>query len=205
MRLKLLSRSSLAAYDNGTYGSGKNDKGSCISSPTGNPRSAREGMRANGGGFALLKTALLLCLLLLAPFAGAKEAAPVAEDPEIERRMVALSEDLRCLVCQNETIAASRADFANDLRREIREQMQANKSDKEIVDFLVARYGDFVLYRPPMKSTTLFLWFGPFIFLLAGAVFLVFYLKRRRKHIEEPALSEQQLRQAEALLKEGKG
>jgi len=107
--------------------------------------------------------------------------------------MVALSEDLRCLVCQNETIAASRADFANDLRREIREQMQANKSDKEIVDFLVARYGDFVLYRPPMKSTTLFLWFGPFIFLLAGAVFLVFYLKRRRKHIEEPALSEQQL------------
>jgi cytochrome c-type biogenesis protein CcmH len=205
MRLKLLSRSSLAAYGSGDYGSGKNDKGSRIGNPRGNPRSALEGMRANEGGFALLKTALLLCLLLLAPFAGAKEAAPVAEDPEIERRMVALSEDLRCLVCQNETIAASRADFANDLRREIREQMQANKSDKEIVDFLVARYGDFVLYRPPMKSTTLFLWFGPFIFLLAGAVFLVFYLKRRRKHIEEPALSEQQLKQAEALLKEGKG
>lgn len=192
MRLKLLSRSSLAAC-----GSGKNDKG--------NRRGALEDMRANGGGFALLKAALLLCLLLLAPFAGAKEAAPVAENPEIERRMVALSEDLRCLVCQNETIAASRADFANDLRREIREQMQANKSDKEIVDFLVARYGDFVLYRPPMKSTTLLLWFGPFIFLLTGAVFLVFYLKRRRKHIEEPTLSEQQLKQAEALLKEGKG
>lgn len=192
MRLKLLSRSSLAAC-----GSGKNDKG--------NRRGALEGMRANGGGFALLKAALLLCLLLLAPFAEAKEAAPVAENPEIERRMVALSEDLRCLVCQNETIAASRADFANDLRREIREQMQANKSDKEIVDFLVARYGDFVLYRPPMKSTTLLLWFGPFIFLLTGGVFLVFYLKRRRKHIEEPALSEQQLKQAEALLKEGKG
>ena len=210
MRLKLLSRSSLAAYGSGVYGSGRNDKGSRIGNPAGNPGSALEGMRANKGGsnkggFALLKAALLFCLLLLAPFAGAKEAAPVAENPEIERRMVALSEDLRCLVCQNETIAASRADFANDLRREIREQMQANKSDKEIVDFLVARYGDFVLYRPPMKSTTVFLWFGPFIFLLAGAVFLVFYLKRRRKHIEEPALSEQQLKQAETLLKEGKG
>src|SRR5687768_294889 len=151
------------------------------------------------------KLTLLLALMLLFPLAWAKEAAPVAEDPEIEKRMVALSEDLRCLVCQNETIAASRADFANDLRREIREQIQANKSDKEIVDFLVARYGDFVLYRPPMTGTTAFSWFGPFIFLLAGAVFLVFYLKRRRKHIEEPALSEQQLKQAEALLKEGKG
>ena len=84
-------------------------------------------------------------------------------------------------------MAASRADFANDLRREIREQMQANKSDKEIVDFLVARYGDFVLYRPPVKSTTLFLWFGPFIFLLVGAIILFVYLKRRRKQIEEPA------------------
>lgn len=130
---------------------------------------------------------------------------PVAENPEIEQRMIALSEELRCLVCQNETIAASRADFANDLRREIREQISANKSDKEIIDFLVARYGDFVLYRPPVKSTTMFLWFGPFILLLAGAVVLVVYLKRRRKRIEEPVLSEQQLKQAEALLKEGKG
>ncbi len=89
-------------------------------------------------------------------------------------------------MCQNETIAASRADFANDLRREIREQMQANKSDKEIVDFLVARYGDFVLYRPPVKSTTLLLWFGPFIFLLGGAIALLVYLKQRRKQIQEP-------------------
>lgn len=151
--------------------------------------------------------------MLLLPFAApfswsdswAKEAVPVAEDPELERRMIALSEDLRCLVCQNETIAASRADFANDLRREIREQMNANKSDKEIIDFLVARYGDFVLYRPPVKSTTLFLWFGPFIILLAGAIALFVYLKHRRKRIEEPVLTEQQLKQAEALLKESKG
>jgi cytochrome c-type biogenesis protein CcmH len=144
-------------------------------------------------------------LPLLSPVSWAKEAVPVAEDPELEQRMIALSEDLRCLVCQNETIAASRADFANDLRREIREQMSANKSDKEIIDFLVARYGDFVLYRPPVKSTTLFLWFGPFILLLGGAIVLVVYLKRRRKRVEEPVLTEQQLKQAEALLKESKG
>lgn len=152
------------------------------------------------------KFLLLFALLsLFVPYGWAKEAAPVAEDPEIERRMIALSEDLRCLVCQNESLAGSRADFANDLRREIREQMQANKSDKEIVDFLVARYGDFVLYRPPMKPTTIFLWFGPFVFLIIGAIILVVYLKRRRKQIEEPALSEQQRKQAEALLKESKG
>jgi cytochrome c-type biogenesis protein CcmH len=148
---------------------------------------------------------LFALLFLLLPYGWAKEAAPVAEDPEIERRMIALSEDLRCLVCQNESLAGSRADFANDLRREIREQMKANKSDKEIVDFLVARYGDFVLYRPPMKPTTVFLWFGPFVFLIIGAVILVVYLKRRRKQIEEPVLSEQQRKQAEALLEESKG
>ena len=151
------------------------------------------------------KLALLLALMLLVPYGWAKEAAPVAEDPEIERRMIALSEDLRCLVCQNESLAGSRADFANDRRREIREQMHANKSDKEIVDFLVARYGDFVLYRPPVKSSTMFLWFGPFIFLLIGAVLLVVYLKRRRNQIEEPMLSEQQRKQAESLLKGSKG
>jgi cytochrome c-type biogenesis protein CcmH len=151
------------------------------------------------------KFGLLLALMFLLPVSWAKEAVPVAEDPEVERRMVTLSEDLRCLVCQNETIAASRADFANDLRREIREQMKANKSDKEIVDFMVARYGDFVLYRPPVKSTTLFLWFGPFIFLLVGATAHFVYLKRRRKQVEDPVLTEQQLKQAETLLKEGKG
>lgn len=149
--------------------------------------------------------AFLLALLLALTPVWAKEAAPVAEDPEIERRMINLSEDLRCLVCQNETIAASRADFANDLRREIREQMQAKKSDKEIVDFLVARYGDFVLYRPPFKATTLLLWFGPFILLLGGAIALLVYLKQRRKQIQEPQLSDQELKHAEDLLKERKG
>lgn len=155
--------------------------------------------------FSLKNFSLLLALMLVLPSSWAKEAALVAEDPEIERRMIHLSEDLRCLVCQNESLAGSRADFANDLRREIREQMKDNKSDKEIIDFMVARYGDFVLYRPPVKPTTLLLWFGPFVFLAAGAILLFFYLKRRRRQIEDPALSDKQRQQAEALLKESKG
>ncbi|MBA2659273.1 MAG: cytochrome c-type biogenesis protein CcmH [Nitrosospira sp.] len=155
--------------------------------------------------FSVKIFALLLALMLVLPSSWAKEAALIAEDPEIERRMIHLSEDLRCLVCQNESLAGSRADFANDLRREIREQMKDNKSDKEIIDFMVARYGDFVLYRPPVKATTILLWFGPFVFLAAGAILLLFYLKRRRRQIEDPALSEKQRQQAEALLKDGKG
>ena len=155
--------------------------------------------------FSVKIFALLLALMLVLPSSWAREAALVAEDPEIERRMIHLSEDLRCLVCQNESLAGSRADFANDLRREIREQMKDNKSDKEIIDFMVARYGDFVLYRPPVKPTTILLWYGPFVFLAAGAILLLFYLRRRRRQIKDPALSEKQRQQAEALLKDGKG
>lgn len=143
----------------------------------------------------------LLFILIVSPFSWAKEALPVAENPEIEKRMIALSEELRCLVCQNESLAGSRSDFAKDIRREIREQLIANKSDKEITDFLVARYGDFVLYRPPVRTNTMLLWFGPFIFLLIGACVLIFYLKQRRKSLQESPLSNDQLKQAETLLK----
>ena len=146
---------------------------------------------------------LLLTILAVSPLGWAKVAVPVAENPEIERRMIALSKELRCLVCQNETLAGSQSDFAKDLRREIREQLIANKSNQEITDFLVARYGDFILYRPPIKSTTLLLWFGPFIFLLIGAGALIIYLKQRRKLLEEMPLSKEQLDQAETLLKKG--
>lgn len=155
--------------------------------------------------FSTKQFVLLLTFALLSPLGWATEAIPVAEDPEIEKRMITLSEELRCLVCQNESLAGSRADFANDLRREIREQMKANKSDKEIIDFLVARYGEFVLYRPTVKPSTYLLWAGPFAFLLIGAGILVFYLQRRRKQLEDLPLTEEQRQQAEALLKEGKG
>ncbi len=144
---------------------------------------------------------LSLTISIAPPLGWTKEAVPVSENPEIERRMIALSEELRCLVCQNESLAGSRSDFAKDLRREIREQLIANKSNKEITDFLVARYGDFVLYRPPLRTNTMLLWFGPFIFLLIGACTLIIYLRQRRKQLEEVALSEEQIEKAEEILK----
>ena len=147
----------------------------------------------------------ILFLFLITPLVGwSKEAIPVAEDPIIEKRMLALTMDLRCLVCQNESIADSRADFSNDIRREIREQIKANKTDQEIVQFLVDRYGDFVLYNPPMKPTTILLWFGPAILFLIGLGSLIVYLRRRRVQIEDVSLSQVQLERAEALLNENK-
>lgn len=142
---------------------------------------------------------LLAALLSLSSFA--KEAIPTAEDPVLEKRLIELSENLRCLVCQNETIAESRAEFSNDMRREIREQMRANKSDEEIIEFLVARYGDFVLYNPPFKPTTVLLWFGPLILFISGVTALMLYLRRRRTQIEEKPLSESERLQAENLMK----
>lgn len=154
----------------------------------------------------LNKLFIIFLLVLIAPtIVWAKEAVPVAENLEVEKRMLKLTENLRCLVCQNETIADSRADFSNDIRREIREQIKANKSDQEIIQFMVDRYGDFVLYDPPMKPTTLLLWFGPVALFLVGFGALVMYLRRRREQIEDVPLSEAQLKKAEALLKENKG
>ena len=95
---------------------------------------------------------LLLCVF--APFAIAKDAQPMGEDPAVEQRLAKLSQELRCLVCQNETLADSRAGLAEDLRREIREQIKAGKSDKEIIAFLTERYGQFILYRPQVTPTT---------------------------------------------------
>ncbi|MCE7913166.1 MAG: cytochrome c-type biogenesis protein CcmH [Nitrosomonas sp. PRO4] len=155
----------------------------------------------------VMKVAKLLffLLLLMIPLIGwAKEAVPVAEDPEVEKRMLALTMDLRCLVCQNEPISDSRAEFSNDIRREIREQIKANKSDEEIVQFLVDRYGDFILYNPPMKSTTILLWFGPIILFVISLGALIFHLRRRRVQVQDIALSPEQLAQAEALLDEEK-
>ncbi|MER0171623.1 MAG: cytochrome c-type biogenesis protein CcmH [Nitrosomonas sp.] len=149
--------------------------------------------------------AIVLVLFLLFPLTGwSKEAVPVAENPEVEKRMLLLTENLRCLVCQNETIADSRADFSNDIRREIREQIKANKTDPEIIQFLVDRYGDFVLYDPPIKPTTFLLWFGPVILFVLGLGSLIVYLRRRRLQIEDVSLSQAQLEEAEALLNEDK-
>jgi len=130
----------------------------------------------------------------------AKEAVP-NEDPQIEQRMKNLTEQLRCLVCQNETLADSHADLAEDLRKQIREQMKAGKTDKEIIAYLTDRYGDFVLYKPPVKATTYLLWFGPFVLLGGGTLVLYRYLSRRRKMIEEKPLSAEERRQAAEILR----
>ncbi len=133
-------------------------------------------------------------------FTPAKDAQP-NEDPQIEQRMKHLTEQLRCLVCQNETLADSRADLAEDLRKQIREQMKAGKSDKEIIDYLTARYGDFVLYKPPVKSTTYLLWFGPFVLLVGGTVILFRFVKQRREMIKEEPLSADERKRAEEMLR----
>ena len=146
------------------------------------------------------RTLILILALACAPFiATAKEAQP-AEDPQIEQRMKVLTQQLRCLVCQNETLADSQADLAEDLRREIREQMKAGKSDQEILAFLTQRYGDFVLYNPPVKTTTYLLWFGPFVLLIVGTLLLYRYLKQRRDVIDEKPLTAEERSRAEKLL-----
>ncbi len=146
----------------------------------------------------------VLMLPLSSPLTLAKEAEPLAQDLVVEKRLMALSEDLRCLVCQNESLAGSQADLAKDLRREIREQLKQGKSDREVIDFLVQRYGDFVLYRPPLKSTTLLLWFGPFILLMLGGSALLISVKRRRRLQDtEMPLSKEQKSQVDNLLKLG--
>ena len=149
-----------------------------------------------------MKRFVLITLLVLC-FGGAlvaREAQP-NEDPQIEQRMRALTEQLRCLVCQNETLADSRADLAEDLRKQIREQVKAGKSDKEILAFLTDRYGKFVLYNPPVDSTTYLLWFGPFIVLIAGTGVLYRYLKHRRELISDQPLTADERKRAEEILR----
>ena len=148
---------------------------------------------------------LLLVIASLPVFALAKEAQPAAADPALEERLMKLSKELRCLVCQNETLADSRADLAEDLRGQIREQMKAGKSDREIVAYLTARYGKFILYNPPVDPTTYLLWFGPFVLLLAGLLLLFRYVKQRRELIIEQPLSADERLRAETLLKSEPG
>lgn len=153
-----------------------------------------------------MKYLLLSFVVLLAVVAViAKEARPTADDPELEKRVMRLSHELRCLVCQNETLADSRAELAEDLRNQVREQMKAGKSDKEIVAFLTQRYGDFVLYRPPVKPTTYLLWFGPFLLLLGGLAFLFRYVRQRGQLITEKPISADERKLAEKLLQQEPG
>ena len=142
----------------------------------------------------------LLLFLLFVPAAIARDAQPLGDDPAVEARLNKLSKELRCLVCRNESLADSPAGLADDLRREIREQIKAGKSDQEIIAFLQARYGEYILYRPRVTPITYLLWFGPFVLLLAGLAVLFYYIKQRRDSIPEEPLTAADRRQAEQLL-----
>ena len=126
---------------------------------------------------------LLLGLLLALSFSlvHAGEAIPTSDDPVLEKRVLEVSENLRCLVCQNQTIADSNAELAVDLRNQVREKLKAGQSEDEIMKYMVARYGDFVLFNPQMKSSTWLLWFGPLLMLAGGVWILIVSLRKRRK------------------------
>ena len=153
----------------------------------------------------------LIAVFIFAIFFGSTAAnasstteAALAADPVAEKRLQHLSEELRCLVCQNQTIADSNAELAQDLRHEIRGMIKDGKTDKEIIDFMVVRYGDFVLYRPPVKGTTLLLWGGPVALMLLGLFALIRYLRQRTTRInaEDQPLTAAEASRADALLKE---
>jgi cytochrome c-type biogenesis protein CcmH len=136
-------------------------------------------MRAlDGVATWLLAGALLLAL---AWPAAAREAPLASADPALEARVMRIAHELRCLVCQNETIAASNADLAVDLRNQVREMLRRGQNEQQIYDYMTARYGDFVLYRPPVKNTTWLLWFGPPLMLVSGLLVLWWVLRRRNR------------------------
>jgi cytochrome c-type biogenesis protein CcmH len=124
-------------------------------------------------------------ILSMAGWVWAQEAQPASADPVLEKRVMTIAAELRCLVCQNQTIADSSAGLAVDLRNQVREMLRQGQSEREIIDYMTARYGDFVLYRPPVKGSTMILWFGPIVLLLGGALALFFILRRRSKMAAE--------------------
>ncbi|WP_448486492.1 cytochrome c-type biogenesis protein [Polynucleobacter sp.] len=152
--------------------------------------------------FLLILSTIVLACATHTTFA--KDAAPLADDPVTEQRLIAISEEMRCLVCQNESLAGSRSDLANDLRREIRVLILEGKTDEQIRNFMVERYGDFVLYRPPVKPITWLLWIGPFVILLAGIIGLMIYLRRRNQSMPSATLSAEDNRRIDALLRDAK-
>ena len=150
-----------------------------------------------------MRSVLIACGLALAVFAlpvAADEAQPTLNDPVVAKREVELAKQLRCLVCQNQTIAESNAELALDLRRQVHEQIAAGKTDAEIIDFMTSRYGDFVLYKPPLKTTTVLLWAGPGLLLLAGFVVLFRVLRSRRQLADEAPLTPAERERAARLL-----
>ncbi len=145
---------------------------------------------------------LIMAMLLLAALAlSAQEAQPLQANAAVEAQVQRLSTQLRCLVCQNQTLADSHAELAQDLQQEIREMAAKGMTDQAIIDYLVARYGDFVRYKPPLNKTTSLLWLGPFALLFAAAIALLVMLRRRQAMSVEAPLSAAEARRVSELLK----
>jgi len=143
---------------------------------------------------------LLFTLLLAASAASAqvKEAPLTSANPELEKRVMDLSEELRCLVCQNQTLADSHAELAMDLKQQVREKLASGMSNQQVVDYMVERYGDFVMYRPPMKGSTMLLWVGPFVLLIGGI--LILFRKLARRQPAQADVPDTDLKRAASLL-----
>ncbi len=143
---------------------------------------------------------ILVFATLIAFEVCAKEAQPFAHDAVLEKHVLDLAQDLRCLVCQNESLADSHANLAIDLRAEMRDKIKAGMSDEEIVNFMVQRYGEFVRFKPALRVSTIALWFGPFILLVVGLVFLFVHLRQRAKKVVGVPLAENDTRRLAELL-----
>jgi len=144
---------------------------------------------------------LLFCAVVVVAIpVNAKEATPMAADPVMEKLVNEISAELRCLVCQNQTIADSHAALAVDLKNQVREMVKQGKSRDDVVDYMVERYGDFVRYRPPVKPTTYLLWVGPFLLLAGGLIILVVNLRKRKATVTEAPLSEEEHQKLDSIL-----
>lgn len=153
------------------------------------------------------KGTALSALILFSPLALSSEAQPMAADPALEKRVEEVSAELRCLVCQNQTIADSHADLAIDLKNQVRDMLRSGKSNEEVVNYMVERYGDFVRYKPPVKPETWFLWFGPALLVLVGLAVLMVTLRKRAARVQQAAapISDDEQRKIQQLLQAGQG
>ena len=150
----------------------------------------------------LPSTFLALLLFAHSPFLASEEARPLADDPVLEERVKAISYELRCLVCQNQTIADSNAGLAIDLRNQVRDMLKRGMSDTDIREFMVARYGDFVLYNPPVKNTTVLLWLGPLLMLVIAGVLAIRVIRSRSKSSASQDLADADINRARVMLSE---
>jgi cytochrome c-type biogenesis protein CcmH len=149
----------------------------------------------------LRNTLMLLLMLVVTSVVFAKEAEPLAADPALEKKVYAITSELRCLVCQNQTIAESHADLAIDLKNQVRGMVKAGETEDQIKKYMVHRYGDFVLYRPPLKKSTYLLWTGPFLLLVIGFAVLLINVRRRRTLVADDApLSAEEAQKLDTLL-----